>query len=104
MRPVEFNKKVWAALKLIPRDRVTTYKELAKYLGKPKAARAAGNACGRNPNAPRVPCHRVVRSDGSLGGYAGGVKKKIELLKKEGVKIFNRDRIKDFKNKLYKFK
>ena len=69
MRPVEFNKKVWAALKLIPRGRVTTYKELAKYLGKPKAARAVGNACGANPDAPRVPCHRVVRSDGRLGGY-----------------------------------
>ena len=68
MRPVEFNKKVWAALKLIPRGRVTTYKELAKYLGKPKAARAVGNACGANPDAPRVPCHRVVRSDGRLDG------------------------------------
>ena len=69
MRPVEFNKKVWLALKLIPRGRVTTYKELAKYLGKPKAARSVGNACGKNPDAPRAPCHRVVRSDGRLGGY-----------------------------------
>ena len=69
MRSAGFNKKVWLALKLIPRGRVTTYKELAKYLGKPKAARSVGNACGKNPDAPRVPCHRVVRSDGRLGGY-----------------------------------
>ncbi len=103
MRPVEFNKKVWAALKLIPRGRVTTYKELAKYLGKPKAARAVGNACGKNPNAPKVPCHRVVRSDGGLGGYGGGVKKKVELLKKEGIKIGG-NKVKEFKKKIYRFK
>lgn len=98
----EFNKKVWAALKLIPCGRVTTYKELAKYLSKPKAARAVGNACGKNPNAPRVPCHRVVKSDGSLGGYAGGIKRKIYLLKKEGVKIGNK-KIENFRGKIYKF-
>jgi len=64
-----FNKKVWAALQLIPRGKVAIYKEIAKYLEKPKAARAVGNACGKNPDAPRAPCHRVVRSDGRLGGY-----------------------------------
>jgi methylated-DNA-[protein]-cysteine S-methyltransferase len=96
MRPAEFNKKVWAALKLIPRGKVTTYKEIAKYLGRPKAARAVGNACGKNPNAPRVPCHRVVRSDGRIGGYAGGIKKKIELLKKEGVRV-KRGKVEDCK-------
>ena len=82
-----FNKKVWATLKLIPRGRVTTYKEIAKYLGKPKAARAVGNACGKNPDAPKAPCHRVVRSDGGLGGYASGKVKKIKLLKQEKVNI-----------------
>lgn len=102
MRPTDFNKKVWQALKLIPRGRVTTYKELAKYLGKPKAARAVGNACGKNLNAPKVPCHRVVKSDGSLGGYSGGVKRKIYLLKKEGVEIL-KGKVKNFKNKLHKF-
>ena len=103
MRPVEFNKKVWLALKLIPRGRVTTYKELAKYLGKPKAARAVGNACGANPDAPRVPCHRVVRSDGRLGGYGRGVKKKTELLNREGVKV-TKGKAEKFKKKIYKFK
>jgi len=96
MQPKDFDKKVWAALKLIPCGRITTYKEIAKYLGRPKAARAVGNACGRNPNAPSVPCHRVVKSDGRIGGYAGGVKKKINLLKKERIEII-KDRIKIFK-------
>ncbi len=103
MRLTEFNKKVWLALKKIPYGRVTTYKELAKYLGQPKAARAVGNACAKNPDAPKVPCHRVIKSDGSLGGYSGGVKRKTKLLRMEGVKI-NRGKIKDFKKKIYKFK
>lgn len=103
MRPVEFNQKVWAALKLIPRGRVATYKELAEFIGKPKAARAVGNACGRNPNAPAVPCHRAVKSDGSLGGYNGGVNKKIYLLKKEGLKIV-KGKIENFREKKFEFK
>lgn len=103
MRPVEFNQKVWAALKLIPRGRVTTYKELAEFIGKPKAARAAGNACGRNLNAPRVPCHRVVKSGGGLGDYSGGVKRKIYLLKKEGIRI-KRGKIESFTEKKFEFK
>lgn len=103
MRPADFNKKVWAALKLIPRGRVTTYKELAKYLGRSKAARAVGNALNKNPGAPKVPCHRVIKSDGRIGGYAKGIRKKIELLKKEGIKI-ERGKIKDFQKKIYRFK
>ncbi|MDO8592932.1 MAG: MGMT family protein [bacterium] len=97
-----FNQKVWAALRLIPRGRVATYKELAKYLGRPKAARAVGNACGRNPDAPRAPCHRVVKSDGGLGGYSGGVKKKIKLLKLEGVIIAN-GKVAEFEKNIYRF-
>lgn len=100
---IAFNKQVWEALRLIPRGRVTTYKELAKYLRKPKAARAAGNACGRNPDAPTAPCHRVVKSDGGLGGYSGGVKRKIKLLKREAVKIKN-GKVGEFEKKLYKFR
>lgn len=99
----DFNKKVWLALKLIPRGRVTTYKEIAKYLGKLQAARAVGNACGKNPDAPAVPCHRVVKSDGGLGGYSGGVKRKTEILRKEGVKVKN-GRVEEFKKKKYIFK
>ena len=72
---------------LIPRGRVTTYKSLAKVVGNPRAARAAGNACNANPDAPRTPCHRVIASDGSLGGYAHGLKRKAALLKAEGVEI-----------------
>ncbi len=102
MRRAEFKIKVWRALKKIPRGRITTYKELARFLGRPKAVRAVGNACGRNPDAPRVPCHRVVKSDGSLGGYSGGVSKKIELLKREGIKIKNRQ-VENFENIFYSF-
>ena len=100
-----FNQKVWDALKLVPRGKVTTYKELARYLKNPKAARAVGNACGKNPFAPKTPCHRAVKSDGSLGGYSGGggLKKKIKLLKEEGLKI-DRGKINDFKDKIYRFK
>jgi len=103
MRPGEFNKQVWLTLKLIPRGRVTTYKELARYLGKPAAARAVGSACHRNPNAPRVPCHRVVKSDGRLGGYAGGLRRKISLLKSEGIKVKD-GKVEDWPRKIYKFK
>jgi len=103
MRSAGFNKKVWAALKLIPRGKVATYKEIAKYLGKPKAARAVGNACGKNPDAPAVPCHRVIKSDGQLGGYGGGAKRKIKLLKSEGMKV-EKGKVKEFKKKIYRFK
>lgn len=84
-----FQKKVWRALLEIPKGKVITYKELAKKIGKPKAIRAVANAVAKNPMAPRVPCHRVVRSNGSLGGYSGkgGIKTKLTLLRKEGVKI-----------------
>ncbi len=85
----EFQKKVWEALKTIPQGSVITYKELAIMIGKPKAIRAVANAVGKNPYAPQVPCHRVIRSDGKIGGYSGvgGVQKKLELLKNEGVDI-----------------
>lgn len=103
MRPVNFKNKVWAALKLIPRGQVTTYKEIADFLGRPKAARAVGAACGRNPNAPHIPCHRAVKSNGRLGGYSGGIKRKIYLLKKEGLKIVN-GKIENFREKKFEFK
>ena len=85
----EFQLKVWSYLSKIPRGRVKTYYEVAKAIGKPLAVRAVANAIGKNPYAPKIPCHRVIRSDGSLGGYSGkgGVKKKRFLLKKEGIKL-----------------
>ena len=84
-----FQKKVWMELTKIKKGAVISYAELAKRIGKPKAVRAVGSAIGKNPFAPLVPCHRVIRSDGGLGGYSGkgGVKTKLSLLKKEGVKV-----------------
>ncbi len=70
----------------IPKGSVKTYKEVAIAINRPKSYRAVANACGKNPYAPKVPCHRVIRSDGSLGGFSGpgGEKTKKKLLKKEG--------------------
>jgi len=82
-----FSQKVIAAVKKIPRGQVRTYKEVATAAGNPKACRAVGQILSRNPRLIKVPCHRVVRSDLKVGGYANGVKKKIALLKKEGIKI-----------------
>ena len=82
----KFQIKVWKAISKIPRGQVRTYKELAKSIKKPKAARAVANACGKNPYPIKIPCHRVIRSDGSLGGYSGkgGISTKKDILKKEG--------------------
>ena len=82
----KFQIKVWKAISKIPRGQVRTYKELAKLIKKPKAARAVANACGKNPYPIKIPCHRVIRSDGSLGGYSGrgGISAKKDILKKEG--------------------
>ena len=83
----EFQIKVWLELKKIPYGEVRTYKQIAEIIGHPKSSRAVANACGRNPFAPTIPCHRVVRSDGGLGGYSGvgGVATKMKLLIDEGV-------------------
>ena len=85
----KFQLKVWAYLKKIPRGKVKTYSQVAKSIGKPLAVRAVANAIGKNPYAPKIPCHRVIRSDGTLGGYSGkgGVKTKRLLLKKEGISL-----------------
>ena len=85
----KFQLKVWAYLRKIPRGSLKTYAQVAKAIGKPRAVRAVANAIGKNPYEPKIPCHRVIRSDGSLGGYSGkgGIKTKRFLLKKEGVKL-----------------
>ena len=71
LKGTKFQLKVWNYLKKIPRGKVKTYSEVAKSIGKPLAVRAVANAIGKNPLAPQLPCHRVIRSDGSLGGYSG---------------------------------
>ncbi len=89
LKGTEFQKKVWTELTKIKKGTVVTYKELAKKVGRPLAVRAVANAVGANPCAPEIPCHRVVRSDGSLGGYSGrgGIKTKRKLLEVEGVSL-----------------
>ena len=89
LKGTSFQLKVWGYLRKIPRGSTRTYSQVAKGIGKPLAVRAVANAIGKNPYAPRIPCHRVIRSDGSLGGYSGkgGIKTKKLLLKKEGVTL-----------------
>ena len=85
----KFQLKVWAYLSKIPRGSVKTYSQVAKAIRKPLAVRAVANAIGKNPYPRKIPCHRVIRSDGLLGGYSGkgGIKTKRFLLKKEGVTL-----------------
>ena len=89
LKGTKFQQKVWKYLKSIPRGKVKTYKQVAIAIKRPKSARAVANACGKNPYAPKIPCHRVIRSDGGLGGYSGkgGTRKKQELLRSEKVII-----------------
>ena len=83
----KFQVKVWKYLTKIRPGSVKTYSQVAKAIGKPLAVRAVANAIGKNPCTPKIPCHRVIRSDGSLGGYSGkgGIKTKKKLLKSEGI-------------------
>ncbi|MDH5685234.1 MAG: MGMT family protein [Hadesarchaea archaeon] len=85
----EFQSRVLKLVSMVPRGKVTTYKELALAIGRPRACRAVGNALARNPNPVIIPCHRVVRSDGKIGGYKFGERKKAKLLLMEGVMIKN---------------
>ena len=80
-----FQRKVWAELTRIPPGETRSYKEIAILIGSPNSSRAVANACGKNPLPIIVPCHRVIRSDGSLGGYSalGGIEQKRALLKSE---------------------
>ena len=81
----KFQLAVWTEIAKIRRGTTKTYSELANVLGKPKSARAVANACGKNPHPGPIPCHRVIRSDGSLGGYSGlgGIETKRNLLQTE---------------------
>jgi methylated-DNA-[protein]-cysteine S-methyltransferase len=83
----EFQTRVLELISKIPKGRVTTYGEVARVLGNPKACRAVGNALARNPRPVEIPCHRVVRSDGKIGGYVLGRRRKAKLLVDEGIEI-----------------
>lgn len=83
-----FYQDCYNILKKVPKGKVTTYKDIAKTLNS-KAYRAVGTAMNKNPYAPKVPCHRVVNSNGKIGKFAHGTKKKIEMLKSEGIEIKN---------------
>ena len=96
-----FTERCYSLLKKVPKGKLTTYKAIASALGT-RAYRAVGNALHKNPYAPLVPCHRVVKSSGEIGGFALGIKKKIEMLQKEGIKI-RENKIVDFDIKFHKF-
>lgn len=81
----DFQKSVYHVVAGISRGATMTYAQVASAIGRPRAVRAVGNALHKNPFAPRVPCHRVIKSDGSIGGFALGAKAKITLLRREGV-------------------
>ncbi len=87
--PTKFQLKVWKYLKTIPKGKVETYKQVAIGIKSPKSARAVANACAKNPYAPKIPCHRVIKSNGALGGYSGkgGIKEKLRLLRSEKIVI-----------------
>ena len=89
LKGTDFQIKVWKYLLKIPKGKVKTYKEVAIAIKSPFSARAVGNAISKNPYAPKIPCHRVIRSDGGLGGYSGrgGIKTKQRLLRSEKVDI-----------------
>jgi methylated-DNA-[protein]-cysteine S-methyltransferase len=84
-RGSDFQQRVWREIARVPYGKTISYAELAKRAGAPGQARAAGAATGRNPVSLAIPCHRIVGSDGSLTGYAGGLERKRELLELEGV-------------------
>ena len=97
---MSFRDSVYKAVSSIPRGRVSTYKAVAAAAGSPGAFRAVGTAMKENPFAPRVPCHRVVKSGGEIGGYARGTGKKIDLLRGEGVAVKNGE-VLDFSKKFF---
>lgn len=86
---LSFSSKVYRITARIPKGKVATYRGIAVALGQPKASRAVGNALNKNPYAPQVPCHRVIRSNGEIGGFASGSDKKRLMLQKEGVAVID---------------
>ena len=103
MAVTKFQEKVYSFCIQIPWGMVTTYKEISRALnGSGKVSRAVGNALHKNPFAPRVPCHRVICSDGRIGGFATGTKCKMRMLKKEGI-TFKAGKVAEMDRIFYKF-
>ncbi|MDD4304822.1 MAG: MGMT family protein [Patescibacteria group bacterium] len=90
---LSFSEKVYKIVSKVPKGKVITYKQVATLAGNTKACRAVGNILNKNYN-PQIPCHRVIRSDGKIGGYNRGEKKKREILKKEKILVKNEKFIK----------
>ncbi len=99
---MNFNQKCYELLSKIPKGKISTYKQIANILNT-KAYRAVGNAMANNPNPIISPCHRVIKSNGYIGGYTLGVKKKISLLKNEGI-VIKKNEIIDFEKYIHSFK
>ena len=99
---MNFNERCYSVLQKVPKGSVTTYKEIARTL-RSKAYRAVGNAMNKNPYAPKVPCHRVINSNGFVGQFAKGTEAKIRMLKSEGI-IIDKNGFIDLTKYLYKFK
>lgn len=98
----DFQKQVYSLIKKISKGRISTYGQIARVLGRPNSARLIGRILSKNPHLIKIPCHRVVKSDGQIGGYKLGIRKKAQLLKKEGIKI-QRDKILNFNQIIFKF-
>lgn len=88
----------------IPQGKVSTYQMLAKAIGRPRAVRAVGNALNKNPLMIKIPCHRVIKSDGKIGGFAAGIESKVKFLCREGVAVDENHKVKDWKKILHNFK
>lgn len=99
---MNLDKKIYKKLLEVPKGKITTYGDLAKAVGLKNGQRAVGKIMNKNPYPVIVPCHRVVKSDGNVGGYAYGENVKIKMLSKEGIKI-RKGKIPDFDNVVYRF-
>lgn len=99
---MNLDKKIYKKLLEVPKGKITTYGELAKAVGMKNGQRAVGRIMNKNPYPVIVPCHRVVKSDGKVGGYAYGEEIKSNMLQNEGIEIKN-GKISDLENRLYRF-
>ena len=99
---MNLDKKVYKKLLEVPKGKITTYSELAKAVGIKNGQRAIGRFMNKNPYPGIIPCHRVIKSDGKIGGYAYGEESKTKMLSKEGVKIKN-GKVIDFENSIFRF-